>query len=226
MCSAGEGTYPTLVLASASPRRLQLLRDFGIDPIVVPADIDETPLVGEKSEELVERLAREKAVHVAYLVASGDVEVGGAQALVVAADTVVDVDGRILGKPADRLEATEMLRAIAGRSHVVATGVAVVPVSIRAGKMSDDEPLVVHSVVERPTVTLRALDDADVAWYTGTDEPMDKAGAYAIQGLGSVLVTGVDGSYHAVVGLPLATLDGLCRLTGRPLRDYSRSEVR
>lgn len=223
MSDVEEGIRAGLVLASASPRRLQLLRSVGLEPRVVPADVDETPRPGEKSDELVERLARAKADQVARRApddAGGRADRPAGGPLVVAADTVVDVEGSILGKPGSVEEAAEMLRTLAGRPHVVATGVAIAQRS--AAPSIDGEPIV-RSTVERATVWFRDLDDEDVAWYVGSGEPMDKAGGYAIQGLGSLLVERIEGSYHTVVGLPLAALDGLARSFGRRLREYVAS---
>lgn len=195
---------PTLILASASPRRLDLLRSFGLDPVVAPADIDETPQPGEKPVELVERLARSKALAVRH----GFDRSNGQPALVVAADTVIDLDGTVLGKPTDDADACRMLEALSGRSHDVVTGMAVVGEAGRA-----------EVRVDRASVWMRSLGPDDLAWYVATGEPVDKAGAYAIQGLGSVLVDRVEGSYQSVVGLSIRALDDLTGRFGYRLRD-------
>ncbi|MEM9653694.1 MAG: Maf family protein [Actinomycetota bacterium] len=221
MASAGVSS-PQVVLASASPRRLDLLRLFGIEPDVIPADVDETPLAGEKPAELVERLARSKAetVYSSMPAAVGN-GVGaptgpadGSPVLVLAADTVIDLDGEIFGKPADDDDAIRMLTAISGRSHDVVTGLAVV--GLENGESAT------RSAVERTEVWVGALSEADIAWYTGTGEPQGKAGAYAIQGVGSVLIDRIEGSYQNVVGLPLRTLDRLTSALGYPLRRLVR----
>jgi septum formation protein len=170
-----------LVLASASPRRRELLSRLGLVFEVVAPDVDETPLDGERPAELVRRLAVAKAT-----VVDG--------AVVLAADTTVEADGEILGKPDDAADARRMLGLLAGRSHEVHTGVAV-----RAGERLEVE-LVTTTVTFTP-ISPRALE-----WYVGTGEPMDKAGGYAIQGAGGVFVDAVHGSVSNVVGLPLATV--------------------
>lgn len=175
-----------VVLASASPRRLELLRGIGVDPDVRPADIDETPRPGESPAVYVERLAAAKAAAVA-----GDDEV------VVAADTTVGIDGHIIGKPADRCEALGILRRLSGRTHVVYTGVAVLARSALAATTVTSE------------VTFIRASESLLAWYTDTAEPYDKAGAYGLQGAGSLLVPEVRGSVTNVIGLPLAELHEL-----------------
>lgn len=171
-----------VVLASSSPRRRDLLSMIGIPYDVMPADIDERYLPGEDPPAHAERLAREKAAAVAARVHG---------ALVIAADTIVVVDGDVLGKPRDEADASAMLRRLSGRSHLVHTAVAV--------RYDAREAF----GVESPCVTFRALDDEHIAAYIDTGEPMDKAGAYGIQGFGATLVTRVEGDYFAVMGLPL-----------------------
>jgi len=185
---------PAVILASQSPRRRELLALIGIAHEVRPADIDESYLEGESPEEHCERLARGKATTLAERV-SGD-------AVVIGSDTIVVVDGVILGKPADAAEATRMLRLLSGRSHIVLTAVAVV----RRGR--------VESGVERVSVTFRALDDAEIAAYIATREPMDKAGAYGIQGFGATIVSRIEGDYFAVMGLALNLLVRLLARVG------------
>ncbi len=203
MSRDGEGA-PDLVLASASPRRLDLLRTIGLEPVVMPADIDETPVPGEKPHDLVARLATEKAAAVA---ASPNLSV---DALVIAADTVIDIDGEVFGKPVDAADAARMLRALAGRSHRVVTGMAVVAAS--------DGDRVAESLVDATEVWLRGFGESEIEWYLATGEPMGKAGAYAIQGIGSLLVERIAGSYQTVVGLSLPALDELVSLVGLDLR--------
>lgn len=187
---------PTLVLASGSPRRRELLERIGLSPLVRPADLDESPLPGEPADELVLRLASAKAAASATLPSAGDDEV------VLAADTEVVLAGRALGKPADRAEAEAMLTALAGRTHEVMTGLAV-----RRGSRVVTERVVT-------TVTFRPLTPDEVAWYLATGEPRDKAGAYALQGAGAVLVERVDGSDTNVIGLPLPATVALLRQVG------------
>ena len=181
-----------LILASQSPRRIELMRESGFDVDVIPADIDETPMLGESPFALVERLATSKA----QAVATAHAQAGE---IVLAADTIVTVDGEALGKPADDADAHAMLRRLSGRTHQVATGVCL----LRAA--GDVAPAVqdVFSVVT--DVTFYDLTDEEVDAYVASGEPADKAGAYGIQGVGGrMLVRGIDGDFYNVVGLPIA----------------------
>ena len=178
-------TAPRVVLASSSPRRRELLTLIGIPHAVVPADIDETPFDDEQPHAHAERLAREKALAVARA------EPG---AVVVGADTIVVMDGDILGKPRDEAMAAAMLRRLSGRAHVVLTAVAV----------ARGERVVAG--VESVDVRFRELSDEDIARYIATREPMDKAGAYGIQGFGATIVDRIDGDYFAVMGLALGRM--------------------
>lgn len=180
---------PRVILASASPRRRELLILAGIDHEVHPANIDESYLAGETPRHHAERLARGKA---AAMSAPTDVVIGS--------DTIVVVDGDVLGKPRDRAHAVEMLRRLSGRSHTVMTGMAV---CWRDTMVSD--------LVE-VGVTFRSLTHGEIDRYVATGEPMDKAGGYGIQGYGSTIVDRVDGDYFAVMGL---SLNGLVRLLKR-----------
>lgn len=186
-----------IVLASASPRRLELLRRLGVEPVVRPADVDETPRPGEAPADLVVRLARAKARGVG----------ADPDDLVVAADTVVSVGTRVLGKPRDRAEAAGMLAALSGREHHVVTGVAV-----RRGAVE-------HADLETTRVAFRGLDDREIDWYLATGEADDKAGAYALQGAGAVLVRELQGSDTNVIGLPLGLVVALARHVGVDLLD-------
>ncbi len=181
-----------LVLASASPRRADLLRSVGLDFEVVPADIDESVLPGETPAEYVERLSVGKARVVAERL--------DAVSTVIAADTTVDVDGQILEKPVDDADARRMLGLLSGRVHLVHTGVTVVG--------SDGS----HSQVVETAVEFVTLSSEVIDWYIATGEPFGKAGAYAIQGAGGALVRRLDGSVTNVIGLPLAeTLELIAR---------------
>jgi septum formation protein len=188
---ADASTVP-VVLASASPRRRHLLARLGLTVDVRPADVDETPRPDERPEVLVERLAVAKAAAVAV----------PADALVVAADTVVVLDGEVLGKPTDPADARSMLARLAGRTHQVVTGVAV----RHRGAQAVDRA--VTDVVFRP------LTAAEIEWYLDLGESHDKAGAYALQGGGAVLVDHVAGSDTNVIGLPLALTVQLARRVG------------
>ena len=182
-----------VVLASQSPRRRELLTLVGIAHEVLPADIDESVHPGEAPVPHAERLARGKAHAIA------EREPG---ALVIAADTIVVVDGDILGKPRDVADAHGMLRRLSGRSHEVVTAVAVA-----LGARTE-------SAVVRVPVRFRPLDDETIAAYVATGEPMDKAGAYGIQGYGATIVEHIEGDYFAVMGLPLGTVVALAARLG------------
>ena len=173
---------PRIVLASQSPRRRELLTLVGLAHEVIPADIDESALPEEAPAAHAERLAREKALALS---------VEHPNALTVAADTIVVIDGLILGKPRNADEARRMLRRLQGRTHTVLTAVAV----SRGGRL--------ESAVESVAVTFAALDDQRIADYVDTGEPMDKAGAYGIQGYGAALVERIEGDFFSVMGLPI-----------------------
>jgi septum formation protein len=179
-----------IVLASGSPRRRDLLRAAGFDFVVDAADVDERREPGETPRQYVERLACAKARSVAGRHPG---------ALVLGADTAVVLGDEVLGKPASADDAATMLERLSGRAHEVLTGIAV----IRDGRM--------FSTVEQTTVWMQPLAAQDVAAYVETGEPLDKAGAYAIQGLASRFVSRIDGSYSNVVGLPLVVVAGLLR---------------
>lgn len=222
-----------LILASASPRRAELLTAAGFTFEVCATDLDERVRPGEAPREYVARLAREKAAQ-AYERLVGPAEAGHYTAgagqrveqgvvpgfsradgadrrtgdplpdvLIIAADTAVIVDGRILGKPVDQSDATRMMRQLSGRTHVVLTGVAA------RGAAFD------RVVVEETQVEFARLTDEQVAWYVATGEGMDKAGGYAIQGLASRFIPRIAGSYTNVVGLPVAAVDELIRAAER-----------
>jgi septum formation protein len=187
-----------LVLASASPRRADLLHAAGFVFEVRPADVDERVWASETPAEYVRRLASGKSQ--ASHVRNGDV-------LTLGADTAVVIDGLILGKPSGTEEAANMLRRLAGRTHEVLTGV-----SLRRGSRE-------LSRVERTLVTFAPLSNEDVIWYVQSGEGMDKAGAYAIQGLASRFIHRIDGSYPNVVGLPVAAVAELVAALGaEPVR--------
>lgn len=182
-----------VILASASPRRHDILNLVGIAHTVRPADVNESRFAGEIAVLHAERLARSKALVVAQQEPS---------ALVIGADTIVVVDDEVLGKPAHEADAHRMLRMLSGRTHTVVTAVAAV---------LDGE---IVSSVEEVKVTFRDLTDPEIADYIATREPMDKAGAYGIQGFGAMIVERVEGDYFAVMGLALVRLVSLMRELG------------
>jgi nucleoside triphosphate pyrophosphatase len=184
---------PRVILASSSPRRRELLSLIGIAHDVVPADIDESYLAGETPAGHAERLARQKAATVAA---------AAPDAVTIGADTIVVVDGDVLGKPRDAADAAEMLRRLSGRSHRVITAVAAV---WRGSTLS---------TIEEVGVTFRRLAEREITAYIATGEPMDKAGAYGIQGYGATIVERVDGDYFAVMGLALNRLVRLLERLG------------
>src|SRR5258707_3715621 len=197
-----------IVLASASPRRQELLRRAGIPFTVQPAEIDETPHGGESPRNCAQRLAREKALYV-FKSRPGE--------WVLGADTIVVIDEAILGKPRDENDAARMLRLLSGRTHRVITGVCLGGDKVVSGQWSaasDAKPLqtedrelrtwVEDARSETTLVTMGDLSDAEIRRYVASGEPMDKAGAYAIQGIASRWIPRVEGDYSNVVGLPVA----------------------
>ncbi len=185
-----------IVLASASPRRQELLGRMGLSFQVFVPDLDESAFPITEPGALVETLSREKAD-----LAAGQLP---PETLVIASDTVVSIDGRILGKPASREEAFAMLQSLSGRSHEVFTGL-----TVRRG----EKMITTHEIA---SVRFRPLSDLEIRRYIDTGEPMDKAGAYGIQGFGALLVSGIFGDYFTVMGLPV------CRL-GLILEDFGVS---
>ena len=185
-----------MILASASPRRRELLTQIGVLFTVDPADIDESLLVDEAPGAYVERMAREKA---------GVVAARHPGETVLGSDTTVVCDGEILAKPADTEDAVRMLKALSGRSHQVLTGVAVA---------CDAE---VRSQVVTTEVRFRELAEDEITAYVATGEPLDKAGGYGIQGFGAVFVADMKGSYSNVVGLPLTETAALLQQSDIPL---------
>jgi septum formation protein len=182
-----------VILASSSPRRHELLQLIGIPHVVQPAGADESYKEGEKPAEHAERLAQTKVRSVAA---------ANPEAIIIAADTIVVADGEIMGKPRDRGDAMRMLAILQGRSHTVITAVAV----SCDGRTESD--------IEHVEVTFRPLDSDEIAAYIDTGEPMDKAGAYGIQGYGATIVRRIDGDYFAVMGLSLVLLVELLEKAG------------
>ena len=186
-----------LVLASTSPRRQELLRNAGIAFVVEPTDVAEIPLKGELPRSFAERMARGKAEAV-FRMRPND--------FVLGADTVVVVGGRILGKPRDVADAARMLRLLSGRTHEVITGVCLMGPRRKTGFQDTRS--------ETTFVTMNKLEDEDICAYIATEEPRDKAGAYAIQGIASRWIPRIEGDYFNVVGLPVALVQQMLREHG------------
>ena len=195
---------PSLVLASASPRRSALLGELDLVFTVRPPQTDESPLPYERPPDLVARLAAEKARATIH---PGEI--------VLAADTIVVIDNEILGKPSGPAEARSMLARLSGRDHEVYTGVALTD---GAGEQSR-----IATRVERTQVRMRSMSSAEIAAYVAGGEPMDKAGAYAIQGWGAVYVEAITGNYTNVVGLPIPAVEACFRELGFDLGSFRRS---
>jgi septum formation protein len=189
----------SLILASASPRRAELLTAAGFTFETVPADIDETPRHGEHPVGYAMRIARAKAERVAAQRTSE---------VVLAADTVVVGEGRLMGKPVDRADAASMLRTLSGRTHDVHTAVVV-----RGPRVNAEELVTTR-------VRFQVLSDAEITWYVETGEPEGKAGAYGIQGRASRFIDWIEGSWSNVVGLPISTVYRLLREQTDPVRGF------
>lgn len=191
----GKDLRKMIILASASPRRKEILRDLGVDFEVVVADVDESSAITDPVA-LTKELARRKGEAVyKKLKREGEYDADGA--VIISADTVVCCDGEILGKPRDRDDAIRMIRALSGRAHTVVSGVAVTV----GGVATSDASVTAVRVQEIP--------ESEIERYVDSGEPMDKAGAYGIQGRFSAFVEGIDGCYFGVVGLPVNTLSNL-----------------
>jgi septum formation protein len=200
-----NSTNPVLCLASVSPRRRELLSQIGVPHVAMGADIDEAVVPGETPGDYVMRLAREKALAIRQ---------SGQYLPVLAADTTVVVNGKIFGKPRDQTEAVEMLAELSGRAHEVLTAIALADSRGVAERLSSS------------TVRFRDLSLEECLAYWETGEPRDKAGGYAIQGLGAVFVESLRGSYSGVMGLPLFETGELLRAAGIPYWGAGRSGAR
>jgi len=184
----------TIILASSSPRRQELIRTLGLDPIILPSHVDESVDASMSPQEVVEELALRKALSVTDELA--DIRPG---MVVIGSDTIVVLDGEILGKPSDSDDASRMLHRLQGRAHAVYSGIACVDVATRRHTVSH----------RRTTVHMQPLTEDQISRYVETGEPSDKAGSYAIQGIGATFITGIEGDYFNVVGLPLNLLSEL-----------------
>ncbi|MED1917209.1 nucleoside triphosphate pyrophosphatase [Brevibacillus sp. DP1.3A] len=187
-----------LILASSSPRRRELLQALGLSFTVITSDVDETTAEHLSASEVVEELSLRKAKEVASRLTEG---------VVLGSDTVVVLDGQILGKPVDEMDAYRMLSMLQGQEHTVYSGVALIDVETGRAEVS-------HSLTH---VRIRALTEQEIKSYIATGEPMDKAGSYAIQGIGATLVEGITGDYFTVVGLPLGLTSTLLTRFGMPI---------
>ena len=196
--------HEKIILASKSPRRKRLLEQFGLDIQVVPSGIDESRIPRAEPEQYVESLASAKAVSVARL---------WPKAWVIAADTIVVLDNRILGKPADRDQARLMLQQLSGKTHRVLTGISL---CCRSKKCCSTRAVTTE-------VTFKVLSDLEIEWYLSTGQPYDKAGGYGIQGRGAFLVKRISGSYTNVVGLPVCETIEL--LLGNKVIEFGASKT-
>ena len=187
-----------IILASSSPRRQELLQNLGLEFQIHPSGTDETVDDGLKPFEMVELLAERKANDVARLYSGG---------LVIGSDTIVVVDEQVLGKPADQQQAFQMISSLKGRSHHVYSGLAIIDAATGECKRGH----------VKTRVHMRDISDQEIKDYIMTGEPMDKAGAYAIQGLGSIFITGIEGDYFSVVGLPVQLLADYLEQFGIPI---------
>jgi septum formation protein len=187
--------HARIILASSSPRRAELLKGLGVEFEITPSLILERPHAGETPPDYIIRLARAKVIAVARRLDTG---------LVIGADTIVVVDGRILGKPDDEDDAAQLLRQLSGRWHAVMTGLALYDISSRREVADFDKTL----------VRFAPLTEKEISWYVKTGEPMDKAGGYGIQGKGGLFVDEIAGNYFNVVGLPVPLLYRLARRLG------------
>lgn len=185
----------TLVLASSSPRRKELLNTLGIPFSIAVSDVDETTPVNFTPTEIVETLALRKAAKIA-----GEMKDG----LILGSDTIVVLDDQVLGKPKDEVDAFQMLSMLQGREHTVYSGVAIIDAETKRQEVASSST----------KVTIRTLTSHEINAYIKTREPMDKAGSYAIQGIGSTIVEGINGDYFTVVGLPLNLTAQLLKLYG------------
>ena len=188
-------TEPRIILASASPRRADLLRQIRVEFELLPSQVEERPHPDEAPADYITRIARAKVIAVARHREAG---------LVIGADTVVVLDGRLIGKPEDEADARRLLRQLSGRWHAVMTGVALIDLKTRHEVADYDKTL----------VKFAQLTDTEIEWYAKTGEPMDKAGAYGIQGLGGLFIDEIAGSYYNVVGLPIPLVYRLARRLG------------
>ncbi|TKI56439.1 septum formation inhibitor Maf [Brevibacillus antibioticus] len=187
-----------LILASSSPRRRELLQTLGLSFTVITSDVDETTAEHLSASEVVEELSLRKAKEVASRLTEG---------VVLGSDTVVVLDDQILGKPVDEMDAYRMLSMLQGQEHTVYSGVALIDVETGRAEVS-------HSLTH---VRIRALTEQEIKSYIATGEPMDKAGSYAIQGIGATIVEGINGDYFTVVGLPLGLTSTLLTRFGMPI---------
>jgi septum formation protein len=188
-------TAQPIILASSSPRRKELLTGLGLEFSVIPSDVSEEMEKSSSPEEMVKELAYRKAEAVARQVDQG---------LIIGSDTIVVLDGEVLGKPRDKTEAFSMLTRLQGREHEVFSGLSIV----------DAKTHECETGFQSTKVQMRSLSDREIRLYIATNEPMDKAGSYAIQGIGATLVERINGDYFTVVGLPLALTAKYLRIFG------------
>ena len=193
-----------IILASGSPRRRELFSQLGLDFEVVIPHVDESTRIGEHPEDFCSRISMDKALRIAH---------NNMNALVIAADTIVVVDDRILGKPENKKEAAEYLMLLENRMHDVYTGYTII----------NRQKNITRAI--RTRVFFRSMTAGEVSWYVSTGEPMDKAGAYAVQGTGSVFIDKIEGSYTNVIGLPLSDLYHDLKIFGLNLKNVENGRL-
>ncbi len=205
-----DAVQPRIVLASASPRRIELLKNLGLIFEIFPSDLDEIVEVGHTPAQVVAELAESKALRVQSLIQTRGGEPARQDLVIIAADTIVVFEGDILGKPVDRTDAIAMLSRLEGHRHQVYTGVHILSVSAQANNGSASA----HHDVEIASVEFRSLSLSEIETYVDTKEPMDKAGSYALQGIGAFMIDKIEGSPSNIIGLPLVLTTRMLRRCG------------
>ncbi len=208
-----DAVPPKIVLGSASPRRIELLKNLGLVFEIWPSDLDEIVEPGHTPSQVVAALAESKASRVQTLIQSRGGELAQSNHVIVAADTIVVFEGDILGKPADRADAIAMLSRLVGHSHQVYTGVHILSVSGHDSNKTSNSGLSYHGV-EIASVEFRPLSKNEISTYVDTKEPMDKAGSYALQGIGAFMIDKIEGSPSNIIGLPLVLTTKMLRQCG------------
>ncbi len=204
---------PKIVLGSASPRRIELLKNLGLDFEILPSDLDEIVDPEHTPSQVVAALAESKASRVQTLIQNRGGELAQSHHVIVTADTIVVFEGDILGKPVDRTDAIAMLTRLVGHCHEVYTGVHILSVPSQENNNTSNSVLSYHDV-EIASVEFRSLSQNEISTYVDTKEPMDKAGSYALQGIGAFMIDRIQGSPSNIIGLPLVLTTKMLRQCG------------